>query len=295
MSTQQELYDHLETGLTTIARAWGIVRSDGARFGFTDHDCDLSFEDFQFKASSGVTASLLEQSSGLSVDNSEALGVLSDFGVKEADILAGRFDDAQVTAWMVNWANPDARTVIFRGSIGEIGRSNGAFRAELRGLSEAMNRPLGRVFQKPCTAVLGDTTCRFDTATGGYSHLAAIEETDQKRVFSWNNLSDFEPGWFIGGVLQVKSGAANGLSGNVKRDYVGANGLRVVELWEPIRVPISVGDQVRLVAGCDKRFQTCRLKFNNALNFQGFPDIPGEDWMTSFPSQGGENSGGSLR
>jgi len=36
------------------------------------------------------------------------------------------------------------------------------------------------------------------------------------------------------------------------------------------------------------------LKFNNLINFQGFPGIPGEDWLMSVPRTGGVNDGGSL-
>ena len=55
------------------------------------------------------------------------------------------------------------------------------------------------------------------------------------------------------------------------------------------------GDGLRLIAGCDKRGETCRLKFNNYLNFQGFPDIPGDDWTISDPSRAGRLDGGSRR
>ncbi len=52
---------------------------------------------------------------------------------------------------------------------------------------------------------------------------------------------------------------------------------------------------VRLEAGCDKRVDTCRLKFDNLLNFQGFPDIPGEDWLLVGAASAGANAGGSRR
>ena len=80
----------------------------------------------------------------------------------------------------------------------------------------------------------------------------------------------------------------------IKRD-VFEDGARRIELWEPIRGAIEAGQKLRLTAGCDKRFETCRLKFNNLLNFQGFPDLPGDDWVMAYPSNGGTNSGGSLR
>jgi uncharacterized phage protein (TIGR02218 family) len=40
---------------------------------------------------------------------------------------------------------------------------------------------------------------------------------------------------------------------------------------------------VKLFTGCSKTATTCRVKFNNLLNFRGFPHIPGEDWLASYP------------
>ncbi|MGV6847184.1 MAG: DUF2163 domain-containing protein [Marinibacterium sp.] len=285
---------HVAGGLTTLARCWSLERADGATFGFTDHDCTLSFGGVTFKADTGLSARALEQATGLAVDNSEALGALSDAGVTEADIEAGRFDGALLSAWLVNWADVDTRWLQFRATIGEIRRSAGAFTAELRGLTAALNRPLGRVFQKPCTAVLGDGACGFDLATPGYAHVLDVDVAEGAQRFTWPDLPGFAPDWFTHGRLEVQSGAAQGLWGSIKRDASDAGGRRI-ELWEPMRAPIAPGDTVRLVAGCDKRFDTCRLKFNNLLNYQGFPDIPGEDWVMAVPKSGAPNTGGSRR
>ena len=46
-------------------------------------------------------------------------------------------------------------------------------------------------------------------------------------------------------------------------------------------------------AVCDKRWTTCSAVFANAINFQGFPDIPGDDFLTAAPASGGLNDGGS--
>ena len=47
--------------------------------------------------------------------------------------------------------------------------------------------------------------------------------------------------------------------------------------------------------GCDKRFETCRRTFANAINFRGFPDIPGDDFLFARPGEGGRHDGGSRR
>ncbi|NSY36926.1 DUF2163 domain-containing protein [Leisingera sp. ANG59] len=293
-SRSNALRDHLQSGITTVCRAWALERSDGSVLGFTDHDCVLMFDGVTFQPGSGLTARAVQQATGLSVDNTEALGVLSDAAVREEDIEAGRFDGAEVRCWLVNWRDVSMRWLQLRGSIGEIRRAGGAFEAELRGLTEALNQPLGRIYQTPCTAVLGDGACQFDLETPGYATELEAVEIGRSEEFLWGALPGFEPGWFAGGRLTVLSGGAQGLWSAVKADQSDAAGRRIT-LWEPVRAEVQRGDLVRLEAGCDKRMETCRLKFNNLLNFQGFPDIPGEDWIMAVPRQSGMNTGGSRR
>jgi uncharacterized phage protein (TIGR02218 family) len=294
MTLQEEaLYSHLETGASTVCRAWAIVRRDGKTFGFTDHDRGFSFDGIDFKASSGLTARALQQTTGLSVDNTEALGALSDAAVTEGDIVAGRFDGADVRAWLVNWAAVDERLMQFRGSFGEITRAGGAFQAELRGLTEALNQLQGRVYQRPCSAILGDESCRVDLAQPGYAIEAEVEIVEDHRVFRFSGLPGFDDRWFEKGRFEVLSGVAQGSIGVVKNDRSDASG-RMIELWQSVQADVRPGDLVRITAGCDKRPETCRLKFLNFLNFRGFPTIPGEDWLSSYPARAGVNDGGSL-
>jgi len=48
------------------------------------------------------------------------------------------------------------------------------------------------------------------------------------------------------------------------------------------------------VTVCDKRYATCRDTFANILNFRGFPDLPGEDFLTLYPRDGEVLDGGSA-
>ncbi len=289
---------HVQGGVTTLARCWGLTRQDGTQFGFTDHDQDLAFEGWTFKAGTGLTARSLQQGTGLSVDNSAAQGALSDAALREDHILAGRFDGADLWCWMVNWQDVSTRWLQFRGSIGELHRAGGAFEAELRGLSEALNRPMGRIYQTPCTAVLGDGGCGFDLGAPGYVFEGEVAEITPEGVFQWTmsqqGFEGFEPGWFSVGRLTMLNGEAAGLWGMIKGDQ-SDSALRRITLWEPLRASVQPGDQLRLEAGCDKRMSTCRLKFNNLVNYQGFPDIPGESWEMAVPKSGARNTGGSRR
>lgn len=288
-----DIYAHLATGATTVCRAWVLVRRDGVTLGFTDHDRNLTFDGILFVASSGVTAKALAQSTGLSVDNSEAVGALTAAALTEGDILAGLYDGAEVSVWLVNWADVSARVRQFRGSVGEIERGQGAFRAELRGLSEVLNQPQGLVYQKPCSAILGDGRCTFDLSSAGFFDERPAETVTERIRFDYAGFSGFADRWFEAGRLVVLTGAAAGLIGVVKNDRLTLAG-RTVELWQSLGADVAAGDLMRLEAGCDKRTETCKFKFNNFLNFRGFPDIPGEDWLMAYPTRATVNDGGSL-
>lgn len=296
MAFPTDLAAHLAEGVTTTCRAWAIVRRDGRTYGFTDHDLDLVFEGIDFVANTGLTAKALTQSSGLSVDNTEAMGALTSAAVTEEDIIAGRFDRAEVRAWLVNWADPAQRVLQFCGEVGAMTRGNGAFEAELRGITESLNQPQGRVYQSPCSAVLGDGKCRFDLNTPGYVAEVALQSAEDNRVLRFDLpgvLDGFDHRWFERGRLEVLSGKAKGLVAIIKNDRLSAD-LREIELWDGLQAGIEPGDMIRLEAGCDKRASSCRFKFDNFLNFRGFPHMPGEDWLMAVPKQADRNTGGSL-
>ncbi|MDX5349975.1 MAG: DUF2163 domain-containing protein, partial [Paracoccaceae bacterium] len=109
------LQAHLEDRTTTLAWCWRITRADGVTFGFTDHDRVLSFDGTAFEPESGLTASEVRSGSDLSVDAQEAEGVLSSDRITETDILDGRWDNAAVELWRVNWADTGQRVLLRRG------------------------------------------------------------------------------------------------------------------------------------------------------------------------------------
>jgi uncharacterized phage protein (TIGR02218 family) len=285
------LLEHLATGAATTCRCWALDRTDGLRLGFTDHDRDLSFEGTLFRAAAGMTARAVAQTTGLAVDNSEALSILSDEAVTEVDLKAGRYDGAEVRCWLVNWAETEERLLLFRGTIGEVTLGGGAFRAELRGMAERLNRPQGRVFQPMCAASLGDGACKVDLAP--LSDEVGVLAIREGRMLTVSALGR-PAGWYTQGSVLLRGGAAAGLSGRIKSDR-SAGDVRLLELWQELPVLPAAGDLLRLVAGCDRMAETCRAKFGNFANFRGFPHIPGDDWLASYPVRAGGNDGGSLR
>lgn len=278
--------DHLAGGGAHVCRAWAVKRTDGVALGFTDHDRDLRFDGIRFAADSGLTATALEQSTGLSVDNSEAIGALSSVSISEDDIAAGRYDGAEVVSWLVRWDNPDEREVTFRGHIGAITREGGAFTAELRGLTDRLNQPGGRVYQRSGPSDLAAYGVDLDDPEWSAEAVVSAVQGSEVTV---TLPRVFPAGFFARGALAALDGAARGLDAQVRRD----RGDGQLELWSRVR-GLAVGDRVRVAAGFDGRFESWMARFDDATDFRGFPHIPGEDFLMSVPRRDGVNDGGSL-
>jgi uncharacterized phage protein (TIGR02218 family) len=279
------LQSHLATGTTTLAWCWRITRADNTRFGFTDHDRDLAFDVTVFEAATGFTASEIKDALGLSVDNLEVSSALKSDRLNEDDLAAGLFDDAAVEIWRVNWADTDQRVLMRAGSLGEVRRSGLAFAAEVRGLAHYLNQPKGRLYQSGCDADLGDARCGIDLDNPAFRGTGTVLSAASPRLFTASGLSAFAAGWFARGLVTFTSGANAGRFQEVKRHTLSGSDASI-ELWQPMAQPIAAIDTFTISAGCDKQLATCRAKFANAVNFRGFPHMPGPDYVLAVAKPG---------
>lgn len=285
------LQTHLDNGATTLATCWRVTRSDGGVLGFTDHDRPLTFDGTQFLPETGAAGSAIASSADLSVDNAELEGVLNAAALSADDLKAGRYDGAAVEIYRVNWADPDQRHLLKKATIGEIRQQGDSFQAELRGLSHVLDQTVGRVYQRLCDENLGSSRCGVDTDDPAYKTSGAVTALRDEERFIASGFSSFADGWFAHGVLTWTSGANFGQSAHIKMQGAAGD----ISLWLPAGAPIAVGDAFEATAGCDKRFETCRAKFANAVNFRGFPHMPGNDFAISYPLRTERNDGGKRK
>ena len=288
------LQAHLASGATTMSYCWRVTRHDGAVLGFTEHDRDLVYAGTTFAAASGFTASQIEQSLGLSVDNMDAAGALSSSAITDTDILAGRYDDAVVDLFWVNWADVAMGVQIASGNIGEVKRQGVAFSAESRSIANRLNQKIGQTYERTCSARLGDARCGIDLASSAFRGTATAETAGLTSQIIAAGLSGYAKDWFSGGTLAFTAGANAGLTFEIKA-HLRTAGVDILELWLPTPFPVVLGDTATATAGCRKTFAACKSKFDNHVNFRGFPLIPGTDVVTRYGVEGalGE-TGGSI-
>jgi uncharacterized phage protein (TIGR02218 family) len=286
---------HLDSGATTLAWCWRLTRTDGLALGFTDHDRDLAFDGTDFEAGSGFTGSEIKQSLGLSVDNLDVSGALNSQRLNETDLAGGLFDDARVEIWRVNWTATGQRVLVTAGSVGEVKRAEGAFTAELRSLAHYLAQEKGRTYQYACDAALGDDRCGVDLSDPAFLGTGTVTLAESAYLFRASGLGAFAADWFAGGLVTWTSGVNANRAMEVKRHALLAGGEAEIELWRSMASPIAPGDAFTITAGCDKTFTTCKAKFANGVNFRGFPQIPGNAYVMSYPAPGDPNNDGGSR
>jgi uncharacterized phage protein (TIGR02218 family) len=284
----------LASTVTTLCHCWRLTRRDGVVQGFTDHDRDISFSGVTFAAASGFEASDTEATLGLSIGGGEVSGALSSDVLSEDDLANGVWDGASVEIWLVNWNAIDQRVLLDIATIGEVRRSEFAFTAELRSAASFLDQETGLLFQRLCSADLGDARCRVAVTAPDFACDGTVLAGATPIGFAAALARTYEAGFFSGGKLTFTSGGNSGASRQVKDHTLLGTNVSFL-LWTPLARPVAAGDAFTVSAGCDKTLTTCRYKFNNLANHRGFPHIPGNDIIISYPNSNDPIfDGGSL-
>ena len=279
-------------GAMTLARCWRLTRKDGVVLGFTDHDRDILFDGVTYAAGTGLEAADMQAELGFAITGGEASGALSSPGITEADIANGRYDGAKIDLFLVDWNRVDQRILMESGAIGEIRRMGKAFAAEIRSLTFQLDEERGRLFRLGCSADLGDAQCGIALDSSVWRYDGSVVATDGRVSVAVSQV--FERDFFTGGSLLFTSGANVGTRVEIQAQ-AGTTTSTVLTLWQAMALPIQIGDAVSLRAGCDKSFKSCRDRFQNAINFRGFPHMPGNDFVILSMSDGAPGmDGGSF-
>ena len=279
--------ERLSRTVGTFATCWIVRLGDGAVLGFTDHDRELEVAGVSCLATSGLEPAEAVTSLGLGSDAQDVAGVLDADVIRADEIAAGRFDGALVETWSVDWREPAFAEHRRTMEIGEIVREDGRFRAELRGLSNRLDRASLRRLSRSCDADLGDPRCGVELDDPRYRTHGTVLEAEA--VLRCSGIEGFADGWFTHGRLTWTGGA----NADTRVDVAFHEG-DALSLWEEPARTVAAGDTFRLDAGCDKRFETCRERFANVLNFRGFPHMPGQDFAFGYVTSDAAHDGAAL-
>jgi uncharacterized phage protein (TIGR02218 family) len=263
----------------TIAAALKITRRDGAVYAFTTLDESQTIDGTVYVAQ-GLADSSFEAAADLSVGNL-TLTTLDDGTIFTLrDITGGLWQGARYEAFRYDWTDPGkGKEWLSAGELGQIRITDGSVEIELRDWRQYLQQPIGEVSSRTCRARLGDARCKVPL--GPLTYTDEVTAVTSGSVFASSSLATAQPeeDFFGEGELTFTSGANVGIAQKV-RTYSTAGEIALV-LAMP--APVEVGDTFEIVAGCRKRLEDCRDKFDNVLNFRGEPHRPGVDALTAAP------------
>jgi len=276
------LLAHYASGNLKVAHALVITRQDGTVYGFTSAAEGVAAGVISglpaLSATVGLDVTGVKTTNTLSVDNME-LTTFDDGSVfTQDDILCGRWTSARFSLRRYCWENPSwGSEVLLTGHLGEIQVKGATITVELRGLQQKLQQAVGPITSKTCRAVFNSTPCSASHVNRVVPSVAVTTVGSQTSLY-FMVLDDYyiyPYDWFTNGVIRFLSGPNIGLSATIRGFNYGT-----ITLDFPMHFTVSPGELVHLTAGCKKTLEECRVKWNNVLNFQGEPHIPGIDKQT---------------
>lgn len=263
---------------TSLCRLWRIKRKDGSILRFTDavrpvtidvgngdgsqtYRSDLSF----------IASAILTSQTNANLQSYTLQVIMSDDGFSETVIRQRKFDNAQSTLFVCDYAFPQHGIVnMFEGVVGEIQLSNqkvasvtivpnsGALAGKAIGLDK---------YSQTCRASLGDSKCKIDIEALAVSFTVA---SGSGGSFVATALNQDNAHWGLGFVKWL-TGANAGTQSGVQSNNKATTS---VFLTSPPLFPIALSDTGKIYPGCDKLRQTCLIKYNNVENLRAEPDVP---------------------
>lgn len=219
--------------------------------------------------------------------NFEAKGIISDL-LTHDELSSRRFDGAEVTEYLVfvdtAWRSTLSFNVYYIDSLVYDGQ---AWQAQCSGLSSRIGDSYGSVFSPSCRVEVFSTgvgKCNVNPASFTWtSEIGAIYE--DQLYFQGIDLAAVQ-GFLNDGKILWTSGDNIGIYSDVKSSTeILPAGHHDILLHMKTPLPMQLGDTFTVTAGCNKLsgigesagIGHCKHRYNNLVNFQGEPTLPGRD------------------
>lgn len=254
----------LSEDVTKLVVCWQIKLQNGVILGFTEHIEDIAVNDLVYLASPSFKATAISSGIDLKPDLLELQVTLDQSVITEEDLHKGVYNEAEVLVFLIDYTSPKSGMIhLQKGFIGEITVGSGYFIAEIQGITQKLSAIMGWIFSNKCKAAFCDKRCGLNaakfTVKGSVSEVinaTEIFDRDRKEkdgVFN-NGVLKFFTGRNLGSVMTIR-GFKNS----------------IISFYKPPPMKVYPGDEYEITEGCDKSFDTCSTRFNNAINFRGEP------------------------
>ena len=274
------LASHIAQGQTSVTTCLTITRTDGVVVGLTELDQDISFGGVTYHCYPGFSRLNLQNKQNLEDTTVQVEGPIDGTVITRDDIVAQRYDYANAVVLLVNYADLTGSGTLMTGRFGTVTIKEYEWSVELRGMSYQTIAVGGELCSPTCRVDLGSPRCGIDVTP--LMQSGTVGSTDGFKTMTVSGITvgttPTSPS-FNGGLLTWLTGGNAGLSGEVNS----LTGSGALELHLDALLEINAGDTFSLQPACDKTFLTCVNVYANGINFQGEPDVPGDDHLLDYP------------
>lgn len=283
------------------ATLWRIVRLDGVVIRVTDHPHRLNFNSEDYEPTDGFSGSARRRVNELEAQN-KALSGFSSSLITFADVAAQLYQRARITEYLVDWRVPwigalDQVTYFVQ----ETSHDADVIEFSVGDVAAELETTAGDVASPDCQVEVfsqGNGKCNVDPVTWRGVGAIVVDVITDRLLFEWD-LGIFPPdngigvpGFYADGRVIWQTGLNFGAESDIRTNTGSAvTGVDTFQMQIPVGAEIQVGDVFDFLPGCNKQFGSrdlrghCINRYDNHLNHQGYPHIPGSDRMT----QGAKN------
>ncbi len=168
-----------------------------------------------------------------------------------------------LTVYRLHVGASDGPIVYWKGRVISVEWSGIEARLSCESVFTSLKRPgLRARYQRMCRHALYSAQCGADKAD--FDVAGTISAINAARtVLTVTAAAALEDGWFSGGMVETPTGGFLFITAHSGTTLTLANSCT-----------LAVSDSVTLYPGCARNRETCKDKFNNILNFGGWPWIP---------------------
>ncbi|MBV2206664.1 MAG: phage BR0599 family protein [Pseudomonas sp.] len=257
----------------TSALCLRIVCGNGTAIRVTRYPKDLTMSNGQvYITGSGFDFTGYESTASLSPSAIDLEGILGFAGVTREAVASGVFDGARAYLFACDYLNPvEDHEPIVASFLGKATLTDSGYTFEEMALIDALNQSVGRTYMAQCPKTFGGQEyagCKI--ALGPLTVSGTLTAVTSGTQFADNTRPEAAD-YFSLGTVQFTSGANAGLKPLEIKSFSAGGG---IVTFEPFYYPPAIGDAYVMTPGCRKRLEDCRDKWNNVVNFGGFPSMP---------------------
>lgn len=262
----------LNKDVFNLKKCFKITLKNGDIIGFTDNSIDLTIDNIVYNSSCGFDGNNEKFYNDLTSGESNIVGFIENNNINIDEVLSGKFDSANIEIFFINTETFE-KIHITKGYIKSINLIDGKILINISSVLDVLDKNIGEVYSPMCRAGFCDKKCSLNIDDFSFNGVVVEVKSDTEFLCSGDDIINKEKNYFKYGVVYFE----NNQSMEVKQSFNNN-----IILSSRLNYNIKVGDSFKIIAGCDKTFDTCCNVFNNAINFRGEPFISTTTKMYKF-------------